>query len=43
MKQLLFISIIVFLFSCEATPTANYYITDNYGYKYYTDSIRDNY
>ena len=42
MKQLLFISIIVILFSCERTPTANYYITDNYGYRYYTDSIRDN-
>jgi hypothetical protein len=40
--KILTIAILFLLFSCESTPTANYYITDNYGYKYYTDSIRDN-
>lgn len=40
--KILAIAILFLLFSCKGTPTANYYITDNYGYKYYTDSIKDN-
>lgn len=33
---------LLLLFSCNPEPKAKYYITDNYGYRYYTDAIKDN-
>lgn len=39
--RILLLTMLLLLFSCDREPSAKYYITDKYGYRFYTDKIHD--
>jgi hypothetical protein len=39
--RILLLTMLLLLFSCNREPSAKYYITDKYDYRFYTDEIYD--